>query len=239
MFGRMPEVSSETARTDGLSDHLRVELERVLGECHTALEVGRRLRELGPVSSADSVLKRALRNALRTELQRREAEDEARLYALIKEALETGDLRPYWSARDLWAGSSPELTARMFPHESEEDDLTPPPEVGITREVFDEARSFIRQQIAAIEEAQPTGSTIEAFSVLEDAIEREHPAHREPLKLALQAERVRQARTARNLLRTRLALSLGSGRSYDHFIAMRVAYADLANEDRAVFFPTR
>jgi len=233
----MGDASMEAVRTEGLSEHLRLELDRVLGECSTAADVSRRLRELGPVSTADSVLKRALRNALRTDLQRREADDEARMYVLVEQALVSGDLRPYWAARDLWAASSPEMTSRLFPHEQEEADLAPPPEVGITREVFEEARSFIRQQIAAIEEAQPTGSTIEAFTVIEDAIEREHPAHREPLRIALEAERKRQARTARNLLRTRIALSLSSGRSYDHFQTIRVIYADLGVEDRSAFFP--
>jgi hypothetical protein len=235
----MAEASPGSAKTDGLSDYLKEELERVLGECRTTADVSRRLRELGPVSTADSVLKRALRNALRTELQRRESADEAQLYGLVEEALLTGDLRPYWAACELYASSSPELAGRMFSHEPEEDDLTPPPDMGITREVFEEARAFIRQQIAAIEEAQPTGSMIEAFAVVEDAIEREHPAHREPLKAALEAERKRQARTARNLLRTRIALSLGGGRSYDHFLTNRTMYADLAAEDRAAFFGAR
>ena len=233
----MPDASSEPAKTDGLSDYLKEELDRVIGGCQSASDVARQLRLLGPVSTADSVLKRALRNALRGELQRRETEDEAQLYALVEDALLSGDLRPYWAACQLWANSSAELTSRLFPHEPEEDDLAPPPEIGISREVFDEARSFIRQQIAAIEESTSTGSRIEAFTVLEEAIEREHPAHREPLRAALEAERVRQARTARNLLRTRIALALGSGRGYDHFMTNRTMFADLGADDRAVFFP--
>jgi hypothetical protein len=177
-----------------------------------------------------------LRSALRRELARREANDAARIYALVEEALLTGDLRPYWAAREAYAQTSPDLTTRLFPHEldSAAEDL--PRDPSYSDESYETARRLVREQIAAIEETTPTGSMIEAFAVIEDAISREDPARREPLRYALELERRRQARTARNLLRTRLALSLTAGRSYEHFLANRIVFADLAREDRALLF---
>jgi hypothetical protein len=225
--------SSSDAR---LSDSLAQELERVLADARTTNEVWQALQRVGPVGPKDSPLTSMLRNALKTELARREEGDAARIYALVDEALLTGDLRPFWEAREAFASTSPDLTGRLFPHEPDDDENGLARDPQIPDEDYAAARRVIREHIATIEETTPTGSMIEALAVLEDAIAREAPEQREPLRYALELERRRQARTTRNLLRTRLALSLTPGRSYEHFLANRVAYADLPPVDRARLF---
>lgn len=231
----MANMSNNAAGTERMSESLGREIDSVLRETRTTADLWLTLQRLGPVSPDDTPLASMLRIALRTELARREEEDGAKIYALVEEALLTGDLRPFWGAREAYAATSPDLTARLFPHEPDGDDGLPR-DPAFPDEAYDTARRVIREQIAAIEETTPTGSMIEAFAVLEDAISREDPLRREPLRYALELERRRQARTSRNLLRTRLALSLAPTRSYDHFLANRVAYADLAAEDRATLF---
>jgi hypothetical protein len=218
-----------------MSESLGREMDRVLGQARTTAELWQTLNRLGLASPTEPPLAAMLRNALKTELARREDEDTRKIYALVEEALLTGDLRPFWAAREAYATTSPDLTARLFPHEPDEDEDLPR-DPAFPDEAYESARRLIREQIAAIEETTPTGSMIEAFAVLEDAIAREDPARREPLRYALELERRRQARTGRNLLRTRLALSLSLGRSYDHFLANRVVYADLAADDRRSLF---
>jgi hypothetical protein len=232
----MDRTANRPARDEPLSESLNRELSRVLGEIGSTHELWEKLRELSLASPGDLVLTQSLRTALRTELARREADDEARIYELVEEALVIGDLRPYWAARALYAATSPELTARLFAHEADDVDASLPAGDSVSAQAYERARSIIRERLAAIEEATPTGSTIEAFAVLEDAIAREEEEARAPLQLALEAERRRHARNARNLLRTRLALSLTAGRSYDHFLGNRVAYADLTEEERRHFF---
>jgi hypothetical protein len=225
--------SSSDAR---LSDSLAQELGRLLEDARTTNDVWQALQRLGQISPKDSPLTSMLRAALKTELARREEDDAARIYALVDEALLTGDLRPFWEARDAFAATSPELTGRLFPHEPDGDEVGLARDPHIPEDEYLAARRVIRAHIAAIEETTPTGSMIEALAVLEDAIAREAPDRREPLRYALELERRRQARTTRNLLRTRLALSLTPGRSYEHFLANRIAYADLSPEDRERLF---
>jgi hypothetical protein len=228
--GRMPTFG------EPLSDSVNRELSRVLAEADSTHELWRHLQDLTRSPPSDAPLTKTLRNALRTELARREAEDEKRIYALVEEALVTADLRPYWAARELYATTSPELTARLFPLEPDDVELELPAGAPFSAEAYESARALIRERLAAIEEATPTGSTIEAFAVLEDAISRDESEIREALQMALEAERRKHTRTARNLLRTRIALALTAGRGYEHFLGNRVAYADLSADDRLAFF---
>jgi hypothetical protein len=232
----MDEGANKPAFNEPLSESLTRELSRVLAESGSTHELWQHLQELCRASPTDAPLTLTLRNALRTELARREVDEERRLYALVEEALVTGDLRPYWAARELYATTSPELTARLFPLEADDVETNLPEGAPVSPEVYESARKLIRERLAAIEEATPTGSTIEAFAVLEDAISREESETREALQLALEAERRKHARTARNLLRTRVALSLTAGRGYDHFLGNRTAFADLAPDERSGFF---
>lgn len=228
--------ANKSASGEPLSESLNRELSRLLAESESTHELWQHLQELCRASPAEAPLTYTLRNALRTELARREVDEEHRIYALVEEALVTGDLRPYWAARELYATTSPELTARLFPLEADDVEAALPAGAPISPEAYESARKLIRERLAAIEEATPTGSTIEAFAVLEDAISREESETREALQLALDAERRKHTRTARNLLRTRIALSLTAGRGYDHFLGNRVAFADLSSEERRVFF---
>ncbi len=222
--------------TENISESLSRALDRVLADTRTTADLWNTLQRLGPTSAAESPFAAMLRNALKTELSRREEQDVAKIYRLVEEALVTGDLRPYWAARDAYASTSPDVTGRLFPHETDDTDDALPRDPAFPDEAYSAARRRVRDQIAVIEETTPTGSVIEAFAVLEDAIEREDPARREPLRHALSIERRRQSRSARNLLRTRLALALAPGRSFEHFHANRVYFADLAPHDREALF---
>lgn len=239
ILGRtMADSTPDNAASERLSESLDRELDRILGSVETSHQLWESLQRLGPAAPDDSPLKQALRTSLRAELRRREQVDEERIREFVEEALVTGDLRPYWAACDLYANTSPDLTVRLFPHEPETEEADFPRDATFSWEAYEAARAIIRERLAAIEEATPTGSSIEAFAVLEDAILREEPAAREPLRFALELERKKQSRTQRNLLRTRLALSLTAGRSYEHFVSNRIAYADLSPDERATFFAT-
>ena len=95
----------------------------------------------------------------------------------------------------------------------------------LTEEAYRSARAIIRARIAEIEEAAPTGSNMSlALAIVEEAITREETPFRKPLLYAMQIERRRKARAERNLLRSRLALSLCEGRSYSSFSEYRASH---------------
>lgn len=224
-------------RSSGLSEALNEKLSELLSETTTTYQLWRRVAELGPPGAGDRPLEHALRSALRAELARREASDEAEIYALVERALLSGDLRPYWRARAIFGETSPDLTSRLFPLEPDYDasDL----EIGrdLPPEQFLVAREIIRARLAELDDATPTGSMIAVFAILEEAIAREEPELRPALLAALEVERRRQLRSERNLLRTRLALSLCEGRGYASFVENRATFAGLAKEERAKIFP--
>src|SRR5215218_4963754 len=114
----MGDSSKIAADTERLSDSLNRELEPLLASARTTAELWQTLQRLGPFAPGEPPLRAMLRNGLRTELARREQRDAAAIHALVEEALLTGDLRPFWAARATYASTSPDLTTRLFPHES-------------------------------------------------------------------------------------------------------------------------
>lgn len=223
-----------------LAPALQERVSAALDDARTTAELWRRISDLGPPSPGEAPLDQALRTALRSELKRREERDLERLYALLEEAAITGELRPYWDAREVFAQTSPDVTGRLFPLEQERDDEEfPVSDPEVTEEAYRHARAIIRARIAEIEEAAPTGANLAlALAIVEEAITREESPLQKPLLYAMQAERRRKARSERNLLRSRLALALCEGRDYASFAENRSALADLSAEDwTRVFTP--